>query len=440
MFTGKKEPIILLFGDILFFVLSLWVTLSIRYLAIPDYTLFYNHLTAFLFLFIFWVLVFFIAGLYGKHTTLFKKKLPNVILNAQIVNIFIAAVFFFFIPYFGIAPKTNLFIYLIISFGFIVAWRLGIFPLLGIRKKKNALLIGSHDTTRELLEEINSNIRYPLEFVINIDLNTVSNSKLINSVKESIKKYNISVIAIDSKDERVIPILPSLYSLIFLGIYIIDVSKMYEDIFDRVPLLFVKQNWLLDNVSLSSKPFYDLIKRTIDIMISVIMGIISLIVYPFVFLATKIEDGGSIFYTQERIGKAGNKIYITKFRTMSEDKKEKITKVGNILRKTRIDEFPQLLAVIKGDLSLIGPRPEIPHLVELYEKKIPYYNVRHLIKPGLSGWAQIHQNNPPKFGVQYDETVLKLSYDLFYTKHRSLLLDINITLRTIKTLLSRSGL
>lgn len=440
MFTSKKEPLILLFGDILFFTLSLWVTLAIRYLTIPDYTLFYNHLTAFSFLFALWVLVFFIAGLYGKHTTLFKRKLPSVILNAQIVNILIAAIFFFFIPYFGIAPKTNLFIYLIISFGFIVSWRLGIFPLLGIRKKKNGLLIGSPDTTMELLEEVNSNTRYSLEFVKNIDLNKVSNSELINTVKKSIKENNISVIVIDSKDERVIPILPSLYSFIFLGIYIIDVSKMYEDIFDRVPLLFVKQNWLLDNVSLSSKPFYDLVKRTVDIIISVTLGAVSLIIYPFVFLAIKIEDKGSIFYTQERIGKGGNKIHITKFRSMSENKEDKITKVGDILRKTRIDELPQLFAVIKGDLSLIGPRPEMPHLVELYENKIPYYNVRHLIKPGLSGWAQIHQDNPPKFGVQYDNTVLKLSYDLFYTKHRSLLLDINITLRTIKTLLSRSGL
>lgn len=106
----------------------------------------------------------------------------------------------------------------------------------------------------------------------------------------------------------------------------------------------------------------------------------------------------------------------------------------------RIDELPQLRAVLKGDLSLIGPRPEIPGLVELYEKNIPYYNVRHLIKPGLSGWAQIHQDRPPKFGVQYGETELKLSYDLYYIKNRSFLVDLKIALLTIKTLLSRGGL
>ena len=96
--------------------------------------------------------------------------------------------------------------------------------------------------------------------------------------------------------------------------------------------------------------------------------------------------------------------------------------------------------MLRGDLSLIGPRPEIPELAALYERRIPYYNVRHLIKPGLSGWAQIYQDKPPKYGVQYDETALKLSYDLFYVKHRGVNIDLQIALRTVRTLLSRSGL
>lgn len=116
------------------------------------------------------------------------------------------------------------------------------------------------------------------------------------------------------------------------------------------------------------------------------------------------------------------------------------TKVGAFLRKTRIDELPQLWSVLVGDLSLIGPRPEIPALVQIYEKEIPYYNVRHLIKPGLSGWAQLYQYTPPKFGAKLDETRVKLSYDLYYIKHRSLALDFKVALRTIKTLLSREGI
>ena len=116
-----------------------------------------------------------------------------------------------------------------------------------------------------------------------------------------------------------------------------------------------------------------------------------------------------------------------------------ITRVGMFLRKTRIDELPQLWNVLKGDMSLIGPRPELPELARMYEKKIDYYNIRHIIKPGLSGWAQLYQKKPPKLTAEYDETKTKLSYDLYYIKNRSFTLDVKIGLKTIKTLLSRSG-
>jgi lipopolysaccharide/colanic/teichoic acid biosynthesis glycosyltransferase len=164
-------------------------------------------------------------------------------------------------------------------------------------------------------------------------------------------------------------------------------------------------------------------------------------------LLIKIEDGGKVFIRQERVGQGGRLINILKFRTMSIDdggegdlvREKHITRIGNLLRKTRIDELPQLINVLKGDLSLIGPRPELPNLVRLYEKDISFYNVRHLIKPGLSGWAQLYQKDPPKFGTDYNQTKVKLSYDLFYIKNRSFILDIKIALKTVKVLLSKSG-
>ena len=116
-----------------------------------------------------------------------------------------------------------------------------------------------------------------------------------------------------------------------------------------------------------------------------------------------------------------------------------ITRVGKWLRKSRIDELPQLWSVFKGDMSMIGPRPEIPALVKHYESEIPYYNVRHLIKPGLSGWAQLYHTDPPKVNADSEKTRRKLSYDLYYIKNRSFMLDLKIALKTIKALLSRSG-
>ena len=141
-------------------------------------------------------------------------------------------------------------------------------------------------------------------------------------------------------------------------------------------------------------------------------------------------------------------IRIMKLRTMTNGNdgglwvdlnKNRTTKVGLFLRRLRVDEFPQLWNVIKGDVSLIGPRPEFPEPVREYESTLPFYKVRHLIKPGLSGWAQVNQIENPHHGVDVNLTARKLSYDLFYVKNRSILLDFKITLRTIKTLVSRVG-
>ena len=123
----------------------------------------------------------------------------------------------------------------------------------------------------------------------------------------------------------------------------------------------------------------------------------------------------------------------------TEHSEVEITRIGRWLRKSRIDELPQLWSVFKGDMSMIGPRPEIPSLVKHYEDEISYYNVRHLIKPGLSGWAQLYHNDPPKINADSEKTRRKLSYDLYYIKNRSLMLDLKIALKTIKALLSRSG-
>ena len=165
----------------------------------------------------------------------------------------------------------------------------------------------------------------------------------------------------------------------------------------------------------------------------------------YVFI--KLDDGGPIFFSQERIGKDNKKIKIVKFRTMSNkedvdfsnDSEKRITKIGDFLRRSRIDEIPQIWSVIKGDQSLIGPRPEVPTLVRSYEDEISYYKVRHLIKPGLSGWAQIYHDNHPHHGLGVSQTKEKLSYDLYYVKNRSFFLDLKIALRTVAKLISRKG-
>lgn len=443
----RKEPVLLFLGDLLIFIFALWLSLSIRNLGFPSLDEFYNHLTPFSFIFLTWLFSFFIAGLYEKHTVMLKSKLPSVILNTQIFNSIIAALFFYLIPYYGIAPKTILFIYLFVSFILILLWRIYGESLFGFKEREKAILIGSGEEMHDLRNEVNNNSRYSLEFVSSIDLDKIDSLDFQSEILNRIYTENISIVVIDLLNKKVEPILSHLYNLIFSKIKFVDMHKIYEDIFDRVPLSLLKYNWFLENISFAPKIGYDAFKRGMDIGLSFLLGIVSLIFYPFVIIFIKLDDGGPIFISQERVGQNNKIIKISKFRSMSvdddgvteKDKEGKITRAGNFLRKTRIDELPQLWSILKGDMSLVGPRPEMPSLVKLYEREIPYYNIRHLIKPGLSGWAQLYHRTPPKFDAGSNETKIKLSYDLYYIKNHSFLLDLKIALKTLKALLSRSG-
>ncbi len=445
---SRKEAILLFFGDIFFFIFSLWLSLTIRFGEFPTNEKFVTHLVPFSFLFLVWLFVYFIAGLYERHTLIIKSRLPNIIWGAQLVNSIFAIVFFYTLPLFGIAPKTLLFIYLIISFLLVLFWRLYGIDFIKRGEREPALLIGAGKEMKELNEEVNANPHYGLHFISSVDLEDMAGINIQEDIITLIYEHNIKLIIIDFSHANVTPLLPHLYNLIFSKIRFIDSHRIYEDIFNRIPLSLVTYSWFLENISVSPKFTYDFLKRIMDILISVPLMIVPIITWPFAFITMKLEDRGPVFIAQERIGKDNQIIRLYKFRSMSqniidlaaEQSENKVTRVGNILRKTRLDEFPQLWNVLKGDISLIGPRPELPSGVKHYEEEIPFYNVRHLIKPGLSGWAQLYHENHPHHGIGVEQTKEKLSYDLFYIKNRSFFLDIKIALKTIKTLLSRSGI
>ena len=437
--SGKKETLVLFLGDILLLYFALWSSLALRYLDIPSAKILDIHFWPFTLIIVVWLIVFFISGIYEKHTLLLKSRLPSTVFHAQIANSFIAVLFFYFIPYFGIAPKINLFIYLVISSGLILAWRIYGDRFLHPSIKQKGIIIGSGEEMKELLEEVNNNPRYGLEFISSVDLNKVIGVDFKEEILSRVYSEEVQIIAIDLKNEKVDPILPHLYNLIFSRVKFIDMYKIYEDIFDREPLSLVRYNWFLENISTESRTTYDFLKRLMDILASLIVGSLNLVLYIVVGLIIKLDDGGRLFFVQERIGKNNKIIKIFKFRTMSEDGQNRVTRAGKWLRALHIDEWPQFWNVLKGDLSLIGPRAEIPSLVKHYESEISYYNVRHLIKPGLSGWAQLYHTDPPKVVADSEKTRRKLSYDLYYIKNRSFMLDFKIALKTIKALLSRSG-
>ncbi len=449
----KRESEGLVVGDVAVFIVSLWVTLAARYAAIPDASLFFDHLVPFLLLFVVWVLVFFIVGLYERHILFLKSRLPGKLAGAHIANILIALVFFYTLPYFGITPKATLFLYLLVSAVLLGFWRLMMYPKISSRKPMNAMIIGKGSELIELRDRFNSTgtTISGLDFIRVIDPSGLMREEAAAILKDEIVANDIEVIVIDLRNQNTQHLFSGLYDLIFSGIRFVDIHEMYEDIFDREPLGLLDESWFIEHISLTPNLIYDALKRLMDIVVSIPFAIVSLIFYPFVWIAIKLEDRGSIFIFQDRVGENNQLIRIIKFRTMislDEGRKQviknteqasdnRVTKVGRFLRKSRIDELPQLWNVIRGDVSLIGPRPELPKLVEFYNSEIPYYNVRHLIKPGLSGWAQIHHEVPPH---SVEETKVKLAYDLYYLKHRSFALDIKIGLQTIKTLLSRTGI
>ncbi len=438
----------LFIGDILFLTLSLWLTLTIRHSQIPSYQVFLNHLGPFAILFFIWIVVFFIAGFYERKALINHRNFFSEIFTAQIINSIIAIIFFYFIPIFGLAPKTIILIYLAVSLTLILIWRVYIIAFLGIKKKLDAILIGRGKEMEQLKQEVNNNPWYNLKFVICLDLDKNPEIDFEKEIMNPVFEKNISTIVLDLKDEELQKYIPYFYNLIFSKIKFLDIHKIYEDVFDKIPLSLIHYNWFLENVNSSKKHIYNILKRIMDISIALPLALISLIFYPIVFILMKIEDRGPLFYYPERIGRNNGIIKLIKFRTMTQTPTDggkwgedgnKVTKIGKYLRNWRIDELPQLWNVLKGDVSLIGPRPEFISAVEKYEKEIPHYGIRHLIKPGLSGWAQVYQKEAPHHETNLKLTREKLSYDLFYIKNRSFIIDLKIALKTVKTLVSRVG-
>ena len=439
----------LVVGDLLAYIFSLIFTLTIRYSAIPHREFFMEHVPSFSILFVIFLLVSFSAGLYDKQSTLLRGRTQGLLIRVQIINLIIGIIFFYFASV-TIAPKINLLIYILISTAILFVWRMVMFPVLTASRKQHAVLVGAGDDIKDLYTEINTSSHYSFTFKEHIQPSG-SVSDVVGAISAAVKNNRASIIVADLYNKNVEAAIPFLYSLIFSGAQIVDASRLYESLFDRVPLSMMQERWLIENsaTALGNRRIYDGLKRVIDVLIASVGGLVSLVFYPFVYIAIKLEDGGPLFIFQNRIARNGKTVRIIKFRSMSGNDdgrygvngatKNTVTRVGKFLRASRIDELPQVWNVIRGDLSMVGPRPELPNLVAVYEKEIPYYSARHLVKPGLCGWAQIYHENHPHHQVATEDTRDKLSYDMYYIKNRSLGLDLKIVLRTLQILMKQSG-
>lgn len=444
----RYNTFLLLCGDFVTFVASLILTLAVRYREVPNEAIVDQHLTPFLVLFFIWIGIFTIAGLYDRGISLARRQIPGLVFRTQFANILIAALFFFLLP-FGIEPKTNLAIYLAISSVLIVFWRLALFPLLSAGKALCVLVVGNSDEARSVVQVLGVNPSFKYIRVSHLAAEGAYEDVRTELFQTS-ESENIDLIIADMREESVAALAKDFYTLAFggRGVQFYHLPTIYEGLHHRIPPSLVGEGWILEHMTTTAPHYaYSLVKRIVDIAGALLLAIPALILFPFLALAIKLDSTGPLFYAAERVGQ-GNRIFkLYKFRTKNGTdvgaaalKSTLVdTRVGAFLRKTRLDELPQLINVLRGDLSFIGPRPEMPALVEVYAQEIPYYNMRHRIKPGLSGWAQINHYDVPRSGVDVPRTITKLSFDLYYLKNRSLLLDIEIALKTIGTLIARSG-
>ncbi len=444
----RYESASMAIGDIAVFVIALWLTLLARYLDFPTVALFMAHLEAFLAVFVLWLSLYVLGGLYDRHLRFAKSKLFGKLWMAQTINVIIAFFYFYILKTSSIAggltPKTILVLYLIISGLLITFWRVCLYSKITELRPIRVLCAGN-DPDFERLAEAKEKLRQsgieiiPVRSVAELE-NKIKECNVINNENSS-----IDVVVCNSFDPAFKDASTKIYDLLFKGVVYADFSDFYEEVFEMIPLQAIDESWFLKYVSVRRRYIYDMLKRLMDIAVAFPLAIISIVFYPFVIIARKIENLGPILIFQDRIGENAKKIRIVKFSSMTVNDAGKvivkndnrITPVGAFIRKTRIDELPQLWNVLRGDLSLIGPRPEMPNLVDFYNKEIPHYNMRHIIKPGLSGWAQIHHEVPPQ---TVEATKIKLAYDLYYIKNRSLMLDLKIAFATMRTLLSRTGL
>lgn len=436
-----RSKLVLLLGDVSILLGSLFLAVVIRYQVIPIKETFIVLVQSFIPVIVAWLVVFYIAGLYDRFAFDFKKRVFAIVVRAQIAN-GILAVLYFYILDTAVNPKTILFIYVLLASVFVMLWRVFAFPLFYRPTRVKAVLICAGSALQEMAHALNDK-KYGIQLVRTHDL--VAESLTSINLRNEIEQQGVEMVIFDYQHPHAQEMIENLYPLIFKGVRFVQFEELYEMVFSRVSINHLSPEWFSQNTYSKNTLSYIVAKRIMDCLIAVPLLIATGIFFPLVMAAIKWDSAGDAFIYQERIGKNGTRIRIPKFRSMTVNDQgvwvntagdARITRVGSFLRKSRIDELPQLWSVIKGDLSLVGPRPDIIGLGTELEKTVPFYTVRNLVVPGLSGWAQISQDLPPQ---SLEETIIRLSYDLYYVKHRSLLLDLEIALKTVRILLSRMG-
>jgi len=451
----KHKTLSLILGDIFILYLSLFITLFVRYPHQFTSRLLGEHILPFSIVYIAWLLVLYFNSLYD--TDIYKKPFAFLksFFQATLINLSLAIGFFYLSASLNpgvIGPKRNLFFVVVFFAILFYLWRhvFFIFIRSSVSRTKIAF-IGFNQEVLEIIKKIDQNphLGYKTEFIITAK----GKNSLLKKIPANIKTYqgfsrlnyvlkdtSLTKIIIAMRPENNPVLAKELYhsSSNFKFVYF---PNFYEEIASKIPLEMINRLWLHQG---GSKKSYEIFKWILDTLLAIICALTLALMFPFIIIAYFLTDGFPVFFIQTRVGKNKEKFKIIKLRTMikeaerekplwAEENDVRVTKLGRFLRKTYIDEFPQFLNILKGEMSVVGPRPERPEFTVTLEKEIPFYPLRHSVKPGVTGWAQVNSF----YARSIDDSIEKTKFDLFYVKNRSFLFDLSILMKTGKMVFSK---
>lgn len=452
LFTRQRW--LLLLGDIALILAATFLSPIIRFGHI--FPIFDVHTGASTFTFLFYIILLYIFDLYhtGQEFVLRDKALR---MSAALAIAGILSAFFFYsLPQWKYGRGIFL-IQMVLVWTFLSCWRWLYSSIYSHTiEKENILILGAGHCGKTLITLLEHQAS-PYRVVGFLDDDPAKQRQVIASpaVLGTIdqlsdiaakEKVNTAVLAITQ--ERSHELMRRLLRFRFKGLTILDMPEVYERLTRRVPVGHIQDGWLTfaSGFDLLSKDYIQKIKRLIDFGVSSLLLLITFPIMAFTALAIWLDSPGPVFYRQERIGKGNNIFTLWKFRSMNVNAEangavwakkadSRVTRVGKWIRILRIDEIPQLFNVCKGEMSLIGPRPERPEFVQELKTKIPYYEIRHSVRPGITGWAQVNYH----YGSSVEDALIKLEYEIYYIKNMSILLDIKILLKTIGVVLFGQG-
>jgi exopolysaccharide biosynthesis polyprenyl glycosylphosphotransferase len=440
MNSAHKLKIFLFFvGDAIALYASLFLTLIIRY-GSGYYEQFEDvHVFPFTVVFVLWLILFYVAGLYDLRRLRNNLDFIKILFLSIAINAMIAVVLFYLIPAFGIAPKTNLLIFTVIFAIIEVFWRRAANRWMTFGEAPNkVLIVGNGPVAAEIKATIRDNPQ--LGYALKTELGEEQAYAAPESLKALARERGVNLIIVPHQLKRDARLVGVLYELFGSGILVTDLVAFYELVMRKIPLAQLEEAWFIENIAAEVR-FYDQLKRASEFLGALALGIILSPFELLIAILIKLTSRGPVIYRQVRIGERSHEFTLYKFRTMRVDaetngavwaaqRDPRATPVGHFLRATHLDELPQLWNIVKGDLSFVGPRPERPEFVKKLESEIPYYEVRLLIKPGVTGWAQINYHKD----ATTEDVMQKLQYDIYYLKNRSIVLDLAIVLRTLKSI------